>query len=251
MSFRLDGRVALITGASSGFGAHFARLYAKAGAKVVLGARRVDRIEALAAEIGADALAVTLDVGDEASTIAAYDAAEARFGTVDTIVANAGISHAGRATDVTVEGLRQLLDANFLGAYLTVREGAKRLIAAGSREKGNGRAIVIGSITAHLTGQGDSAYAASKAGVAHLGRNLAREWVRQGINVNVIQPGYVQTEIAGDWFQTDGGAHQIASFHRKRMMTIEALDPMMLYFASDASAAVTGAVIDVDDGQSL
>lgn len=251
MSFRLDGRVALITGASSGFGAHFARLYAKAGAKVVLGARRVDRIEALAADIGADALAVTLDVGDEASTIAAYDAAEARFGTVDTIVANAGISHAGRATDVTVEGLRQLLDANFLGAYLTVREGAKRLIAAGSREKGNGRAIVIGSITAHLTGQGDSAYAASKAGVAHLGRNLAREWVRQGINVNVIQPGYVQTEIAGDWFQTDDGAHQIANFHRKRMMTIEALDPMMLYFASDASAAVTGAVIDVDDGQSL
>lgn len=251
MAFRLDGRVALITGASSGFGAHFARLYASAGAKVVLGARRVDRIEALAAEIGDDALAVALDVGDEASTIAAYDAAEAHFGTVDTIVANAGMSHAGRATDVSVDGLRQLLDANFLGALLTVREGAKRLIAAGSRNSGNGRAIIIGSITAHLTGQGDSAYAASKAGVAHLGRNLAREWVRQGINVNVIQPGYVQTEIAGDWFQSAGGAHQIAAFHRKRMMPIEALDPMMLYFASDASAAVTGSVIDVDDGQSL
>ena len=251
MGFRLDGRVALITGASSGFGAHFARLYAKAGAKVVLGARRVDRIEALAAEIGADALAVPLDVGDDASTVAAYDAAQARFGTVDTIVANAGMSHAGRATDVSVEGLRQLLDANFLGAYLTLREGAKRLIAAGSRESGKGRAIIIGSITAHLTAQGDSAYAASKAGVAHLGRNLAREWVRSGINVNVIQPGYVQTEIAGDWFQTEGGAKQIAAFHRKRMMDITALDPMMLYFASDASAQVTGGVIDVDDGQSL
>lgn len=251
MAFRLDGRVALITGASSGFGAHFARLYAKAGAKVVLGARRVERVEALAAEIGADASAVALDVGDEGSTIAAYDAAEARFGTVDTIVANAGMSHAGRATEVSVEGLRQLLDANFLGAYLTVREGAKRLIAAGSRESGKGRAVIVGSITAHLTGHGDSAYAASKAGVAHLGRNLAREWVRQGINVNVVQPGYVQTEIAGDWFQSEGGAHQIAGFHRKRMMAIEALDPMMLYFASDASAAVTGAVIDVDDGQSL
>ena len=251
MAFRLDGRVALITGASSGFGAHFARLYARAGAKVVLGARRVERIEALAAEIGADALAVPLDVSDEASTIAAYDAAEARFGTIDTIVANAGMSHAGRATDVSAEGLRQLLDANFLGAYLTVREGAKRLIAAGSRESGKGRAIVIGSITAHLTGHGDSAYAASKAGVAHLGRNLAREWVRQGINVNVIQPGYAHTEIAGDWFRTEGGAKQIASFHRKRMMQIEALDPLMLYFASDASAQVTGAVIDVDDGQSL
>ncbi|WEK43707.1 MAG: SDR family NAD(P)-dependent oxidoreductase [Candidatus Sphingomonas colombiensis] len=251
MAFRLDGRVALITGASSGFGAHFARLYAEAGAKVVLGARRVERVEALAAEIGADALAVALDVGDEASTIAAYDAAEARFGTVDTIVANAGMSHGGRATDVSAEGLRQLLDANFLGAYLTVREGAKRLIAAGARESGKGRAIIVGSITAHLTGHGDSAYAASKAGVAHLGRNLAREWVRQGINVNVIQPGYVQTEIAGDWFETEGGAKQIAGFHRKRMMGITALDPMMLYFASDASAQVTGAVIDVDDGQSL
>ena len=247
MSFTLDGRVALITGASSGFGAHFARLYVAAGAKVVLGARRVDRIEALAAELGAVALAVPLDVADEASTIAAYDAAEARFGTVDTIIANAGMSHAGRATEVSVEGLRQLLDANFLGAYLTVREGAKRLIAAGSRDSGRGRAIIIGSITA----QGDSAYAASKAGVAHLGRNLAREWVRQGINVNVIQPGYVQTEIAGDWFQTEGGAAHIASFHRKRMMNITALDPLMLYFASDASQAVTGAVVDVDDGQSL
>ena len=251
MGFRLDGRVALITGSSSGFGAHFARLYAKAGAKVVLGARRVERVEALAAEIGADALAVSLDVGDEVSTVAAYDAAEARFGTIDTIVANAGMSHAGRATEVSVEGLRQLIDANFLGAYLTLREGAKRLMAAGSRESGRGRAIIIGSITSHLTGQGDSAYAASKAGVAHLGRNLAREWVRQGINVNVIQPGYVQTEIAGDWFQTEGGARQIAAFHRKRMMDITALDPLMLYFASDASAQVTGGVIDVDDGQSL
>lgn len=164
MDFRLDGRVALITGASSGFGVHFARLYVKAGAKVVLGARRVERVEALAAEIGADALAVSLDVGDEASTIAAYDAAEARFGTVDTIVANAGMSHAGRSTEVSVDGLRRLLDANFLGAYLTLREGAKRLMAAGSRESGKGRAIIIGSITAHLTGQGDSAYAASKAG---------------------------------------------------------------------------------------
>lgn len=251
MSFRLDGRVALITGASSGFGAHFARLYAGAGAKVVLGARRVDRIAALAEEIGARALAVPLDVADEASIVGAYDAAEARFGTVDTIVANAGMAHGGRATDVSAAGLRQLLDANFLGAYLTLREGAKRLIAAGSRDSGRGRAIIIGSITAHLTGQGDSAYAASKAGVAHLGRNLAREWVRQGINVNVIQPGYVHTEIAGDWFHSAGGAKQIDGFHRKRMMDITALDPLMLYMASDAAAALTGAVVDVDDGQSL
>jgi NAD(P)-dependent dehydrogenase (short-subunit alcohol dehydrogenase family) len=125
------------------------------------------------------------------------------------------------------------------------------MMAAGVKETGRGRVILIGSITAHLTGEGDSAYAATKAAVAHLGRNLAREWVRQGINVNTVQPGYIQTEIAGDFFQTDMGRAKIAAFHRKRMQPMASLDPLMLYFASDASAAVTGSVIDVDDGQSL
>ena len=142
-------------------------------------------------------------------------------------------------------------DTNFIGVYLTAREGARRLIAAGSRETGKGRIILIGSITSHLTGEGDSAYAATKAAVAHLGRNLAREWVRQGINVNTIQPGYTQTEIAGDFFQTEMGKAKIAAFHRKRLQPIDSLDAMMLYFASDASAATTGSTIDIDDGQSL
>ena len=254
LPFSLAGRTVLITGASSGLGAHFARLYAQAGANIVIGARRADRIAALAGEIeagGVGALAVSMDVTDECSIQAAYDAAEARFGTVDTIIANAGTSAPGRATDVSENGLRMVTDTNFLGVYLTAREGARRMIAAGVRETGKGRVVLIGSITAHLTGEGDSAYAATKAAVAHLGRNLAREWVRQGINVNTIQPGYIQTEIAGDFFQTDYGKAKIAAFHRKRMQPIASLDPLMLYFASDASAAVTGAVIDVDDGQSL
>lgn len=247
----LAGRTALVTGASSGLGAHFARLLAGAGANVVLGARRVERIAALAAELGGQALAVPLDVTDEASLAAAYDAAQARFGMVDTIIANAGVSAPGRSTEVPLAELRAVLDTNVLGALLTVREGARRLIAAGSAQTGAGRVILIGSITAHMTGHGESLYAASKAAVAHLGRNLAREWVRQGINVNVIEPGYILTELAQDWFASPAGQAQVAGFHRRRLQPIESLDPLVLYLAGDASAHLTGSVITLDDGQSL
>jgi NAD(P)-dependent dehydrogenase (short-subunit alcohol dehydrogenase family) len=250
----VSGRNVLITGASSGLGAHFARLFSRHGANVVLGARRIDRVNALARELeqqSGRALAVTLDVTDEASIKTVYDASEACFGTIDTIIANAGKSAKGRATEVPSDELRHITETNFSGVYLTAREGAKRMIAAGSRESGRGRIVLLGSITSHQTGGGDSAYAALKAGVAHLGRNLAREWVRLGINVNTIQPGYIQTEIAGDWFQTDAGREHIASFPRRRLQSAESLDAMMLYFSSDASSCTTGAVIDVDDGQSL
>ena len=117
----LDGRVALITGASSGIGAHLARLFAGAGAKVVLGARRVDRIAALADSIGAAALAVAMDVTDEASVIAAFDAAEAHFGTPDTVLANAGIAGPGRAIDLSTDQVRSVIDVNFTSVYLTAR----------------------------------------------------------------------------------------------------------------------------------
>lgn len=249
--YSLAGRVALITGASSGIGAYLARLYAHAGARVVLGARRVERLDALVAEIGPAAMAVAMDVTDEASIIAGFDAAQARFGTPDTVLANAGMAEAGRAIDLGADQVRRVIDTNFTAVYLTAREAARRMIAAGSKETGRGRIILTGSITAELTGQGDSAYAASKAAVVHLGRQLAREWARQGINVNTVQPGYILTEIDADWFATPGGAAQIASWPRKRLTAIEALDAPMLFFASDASAYVTGAHISVDDGQSL
>ncbi|MFC0590441.1 SDR family NAD(P)-dependent oxidoreductase [Novosphingobium aquiterrae] len=251
MSGRLEGRIALITGASSGFGAHFARLLVNEGARVVIGARRTDRIAALAAELGASVHAVAMDVTDEASIIAAYDAAEERFGTVDSVIANAGIAVAGRSVDLPLADIASVVNTNFVGLYLTAREGARRMIAAGFKAHGRGRVVLIGSITAEMTGQGDSAYAATKAGVAHLGRQFAREWVRQGINVNTIQPGYIQTEVAGDWFQTEGGKAQIAAFHRKRMCPIEALDEPLLLFTSDASAHITGSTLTVDDGQVL
>ena len=247
----MQRRVALITGASSGFGAHFARLFARHGAKVVIGARRADRLADLAAELGDAALAVSMDVTDEASIVAAYDAAEAKWGTVDTVVANAGIAIAGRSIDLPLADVANVVDTNFIGLYLTAREGARRMIAAGFKAHGRGRVVLIGSITAELTGQGDAAYAATKAGVAHLGRQFAREWVRAGINVNVIQPGYVRTEIDGEWFDSEQGKAQIAAFHRKRMCPIEALDAPLLLFASDASAHITGSVLTVDDGQVL
>ncbi len=251
MQLSMDGRIALITGASSGFGAHFARLFVREGARVVIGARRTDRIQALADELGDKALAVAMDVTSEASIQAAYDAAEARFGTVDTVIANAGISADGRSTEVSAADLASLVATNFNGVYLTAREGAKRMIAAGFKDHGRGRIVLIGSITAELTAQGDAAYAATKAGVAHLGRQFAREWVRQGVNVNTIQPGYIQTEIAGDWFQTEGGQRQIAAFHRRRLCPIEALDAPLLFLSGDASHYVTGATLTVDDGQVL
>lgn len=171
----LAGRTCVITGASSGLGAHFAKLFADAGANVVLGARRLDRVAELARSIGEQALAVPLDVTDEASIKAVFDAAEAKFGVVDTVVANAGTQAAGRSTGVALGSLRQVIDTNLIGVYLTAREGARRMIESGSAKTGRGRIILIGSITAHLNGEGDSAYAATKAAVAHLGRNMAMD----------------------------------------------------------------------------
>jgi NAD(P)-dependent dehydrogenase (short-subunit alcohol dehydrogenase family) len=197
------------------------------------------------------AIAVAMDVTDEASVIAAFDSAEAEFGTVDTIIANAGINAGGRAIEVPVENIRSIFDTNLVGVYLAAREGAKRLIAAGSKQREQGRVVMIGSVTAHMTGQGDAAYCASKAALATLGRNFAREWIRQGINVNVVQPGYMRTDIMGEWFDSDAGRKQIEGFHRRRLLEPEALDDIILFLSGDSSRAVTGTVIDIDDGQSL
>jgi NAD(P)-dependent dehydrogenase (short-subunit alcohol dehydrogenase family) len=251
---QLAGRTCLITGASSGLGSHFARLAATAGARVVLTARRMDRIEAVVAEIrtgGAQALAVPMDVTNEASVRAAYDAAEGAFGTVDTIVANAGVSAPGRSTEIAGDAVRGVLETNVMGVFLTAREGARRLIAAGSRDTGKGRILLVGSMAAEAPVAGETIYCASKAAVANLGRNLAREWVRQGINVNVIQPGFILTEMAGDWFASEAGKAQVAGFPRRRLQPIESLDEMVLFLLSDASACMTGAAVTLDDGHSL
>ena len=250
----LTGRTVLVAGASAGIGAHLARACAAAGARVVLGARRIDRTTGLAAAIsdkGGAALPVALDVTDEASVLAAYDAAEAHFGLVDSIVANAGVGTGGHATDIPLAGLRRVIDTNLLGSYLVAREGARRLIAAGSKEKGNGRIVLIGSISADKAGMGDSLYAATKAGVVQLGRNLAREWIRLGVNVNTIQPGFMASEANAEWFASERGKANIQGFHRRRLLDANALDAMLTYLLSDHARQVTGATFTIDDGESL
>ncbi|WP_448661614.1 SDR family NAD(P)-dependent oxidoreductase [Sphingomonas sp. CJ20] len=252
--FDLSGRIALITGASSGIGDRWARILAVAGARVVLAARRVDRLEATRDAIvagGGEAIAVAMDVADEASVIAAYDAAEAAFGTVDTIVANAGVSGEGAALTLSPDVFDQTVAINLKGAFLTAREGARRLIAAGSADREHGRVIITCSITAHAVEPGIALYSATKAGVLQMGKVLARDWIRKGINVNLICPGYIRTELNDAWFASEAGARQIARFHRHRLMDESDLDTMLLYLASDASRAVTGAAFTIDDGQSL
>ncbi|MFA6114711.1 MAG: SDR family NAD(P)-dependent oxidoreductase [Sphingomonas sp.] len=250
----LKGRVALITGASSGLGARFARVLADAGAKVVLGARRetqlADVVRAIEAT-GGEALAVPMDVTDEASVIAAYDAAAARFGPVDTAIANAGMNIAGAALDVDADAIDAVMGVNVRGVFLTAREGARRMIAAGSPDTGRGRIVIISSITATAISPGLGLYAASKAASLQLGRTLARDWARSGINVNILCPGYIETDLNGEWFHTDAGARQIAKWPRRRLMGEDSLDSALIYLCSDQSAYVTGSVVTVDDGQSL
>ena len=254
MQLSLKGRTLLITGASSGIGAHFAEVAAAAGAKLVLGARRTGRLDTLVAAIkakGGEAIAVAMDVADKASTVAAFDAAEAAFGPVDSVIANAGMGSETPFLEHSADEFDQLMAVNLRGVFLTVQEGAKRMMAAGSRERQHGRIVIISSITAQRVDPGLAIYSASKAAVIQMGKVLAREWARQGINVNSVLPGYILTEINGDWFKTEGGQKQMMRFPRKRVMEIDALDPTLLYLASDASKSVTGVGFTIDDGQSL
>jgi NAD(P)-dependent dehydrogenase (short-subunit alcohol dehydrogenase family) len=247
-SFDLTGRTALITGASSGLGARFARILVQGGARVALGARRADRLAALAAELGPQAAAVQMDVAREAEIIAGFDAAEAAFGPVDTVIANAGVDGAGRATSISEEEIEATLAINLKGAILTAREGARRMMAHGVAK---GRIVLIASITAFEPSPGLVAYAASKAGVVQAGRTLAREWARSGINVNTVSPGYIRTAINDAWFDSEAGQKQIARFPRRRLIGEEGLDAIILFLCSDASEFVTGADFVLDDGQTL
>jgi len=256
MSFQYDlrGRVVLVTGASSGIGAHFARILAGAGTKVVLAARRKEQLDQLCAEIsgaGGEALAVRMDVADEASTVAAYDAAERAFGPINTVIANAGMSVPGSALGLAVDGFDQMVAVNLKGVFLTIREGARRMIAAGSAERGDGRIVIISSITARQISPGMAVYSATKAAVEQLGRVLAKDWAGKGINVNIIAPGYIATELTDGYFDTNAGVRLKSKFARDRIMDVSALDPMLLYLCSEASAQTTGSVFNIDDGQSL
>jgi len=254
-TFDLSGRVALVTGASSGLGARMSKVLAAQGAKVALAARRVDRLADLKAEIeahGGTAIAVELDVTSEAQTIAAYDQIEAELGPVDTVIANAGMSkEMGRATDNPPEDFDATYDVNLKGVFLTAREGAKRMIAAGSRESERGRIVLISSITSTYISAHSAFYSATKAGVTQMGRVLAYDWSRLGVTVNMIAPGYIQTEINDGMFDTSYGKKMLAAWPRRRLIDADALDGAMLFLCSDQSRQITGSIITVDDGQTL
>jgi NAD(P)-dependent dehydrogenase (short-subunit alcohol dehydrogenase family) len=250
----LAGRTALVTGASGGLGAHFARTLAAAGAAVALSARRLDLVErearALAAK-GARAMALRLDVADVAAIGPALDEVEAALGPVSIIVNNAGVSGEGSALEITVEAWDQAFDVNVRGLFFTAREGVKRMIASGVAERGEGRIINIASIAAHTVLPGLPAYCASKAAVGMLTKELAREWARKGVAVNALCPGYIETDINAEWFASEGGRKQMQGFPRRRLMQEDDLDAALLMLAGPGARAMTGALITVDDGQSL
>lgn len=253
-SFDLSNRVVLVTGASSGIGRHLAERLAGSGARVVLAARRTSMLDDVKAGIeaaGGAAFSVQMDVADEASVVAAFDAAEAEFGPVDSVVANAGLALGGSALGLRIEEFDRMVAVNMRGVFLTAREGARRMIAAGSAERGHGRIVIISSITSSFIAAGQATYSATKAAVVQMGRVLAHDWATKGINVNVVSPGYIRTDLNDDYLAGPKGQSLIGGFVRNRVMNIGVLDPSVLYLCSDASAEVTGSVFTIDDGQSL
>lgn len=252
MAGRVDGRIALVTGASSGLGRRFALVLAREGAKVVVAARRKDRLDDLVKEIGADkAMAVGCDVTDEAAVVAAYDAAEKRFGLVDTVINNAGMTHSDNAVTQSVDEFRRIMDLNVTSVWMVAREAARRLIKAGPEKAAHGRIVNIASMAARTVLPNVTAYNASKAACAHLTRSLAREWARYGINVNALSPGYVATELTEDWLGGEGGQKTIGKTPRRRVMDADSLDEALLFLSCDGSKFVTGSDVLVDDAQAM
>jgi NAD(P)-dependent dehydrogenase (short-subunit alcohol dehydrogenase family) len=251
MTGRVAGRVALVTGASSGLGKRFAQVLVAEGAKVVVAARRKDRLDELVKELGANAFAVQCDVTDERQVIAMFDAAENKFGLVDTVINNAGMTHANNAVTQDIAEFRKIMDLNVTSVWCVAREAARRLIHAGPEKSHHGRIVNIASMAGRIVIPNVTAYNTSKAACAHLTRSLAREWARHGINVNALSPGYVATELTEEWLNGEGGQKTIGKSPRRRIMDEKSLDEALLFLCSDDAKFVTGTDVLVDDGQSM
>ena len=254
MGASLQGQVAVVTGASGGLGAHFARLLAAEGAAVALAARRVDLIEALAGELagqGHRAMALRLDVADAQSIGPALDEVEAALGPISIMVNNAGVGGEGVALDISLEDLDRTFAVNVRGTFIGAREAARRMLASGVAERGDGRILNIASIASETALPGLSAYCGSKAAVAMMTKVMAREWARRGIAVNALGPGYVLTDINAHWWPTEGGARQMKGFPRRRLMQETDLDAAFMMLVGPSARAITGTLVIVDDGQSL
>jgi NAD(P)-dependent dehydrogenase (short-subunit alcohol dehydrogenase family) len=257
MSYTLDlsGRVALITGASSGLGKQFALTLAKAGAAVVLAGRRVELLKDLRSEIeasGGDAHVVGLDVTDLASIRSAVAHAETEVGAIDILINNSGVSTTERLVDVTEEGYDYVFDTNTRGAFFMAQEVAKRMLA---RAKGaapgtytGGRIVNIASAAGLRTLPQIGVYCMSKAAVIHMTKVMAAEWGRFGITTNAICPGYIDTEINHHHWETDSGKKLVSILPRKRVGQPKDLDALLVMLCSAESDFINGSVISADDG---
>jgi NAD(P)-dependent dehydrogenase (short-subunit alcohol dehydrogenase family) len=248
--FLLTGDVALVTGASSGFGRHFAGVLAQAGAKVVLGARRVDKIQSACDEIiaaGGEAVAVELDVTDTVSVKAAFDTAEQAFGTVTVVINNAGITIPKPLLNLEDDDWNQVINTNLNAVAYVTREAGQRLVAA----KVGGSIVNIASILAIRSQQALTNYAASKAGVVQFTKVAGLEFARHNIRVNAICPGYFSTEINDEWFKTDDGKALIKRIPQRRTGNYDELNGALLLLGSNAGSHMTGSVITVDGGHVL
>jgi 3-oxoacyl-[acyl-carrier protein] reductase len=246
--FSLKGRVALVTGASSGLGVQFARALADNGAAVALAARRTDRLKALKDEIegkGGKALAIEADVTDRVAMARAFDAAEKAFGTVTILVNNAGIAHGGRAVEMPAEEWRKVLSTNLDAVFFWAQEAAQRMLAA----KKQGAIVNIASVLGLAVAKGAVAYATAKAGVVQVTKALAIELAFKGVRVNAVAPGWFVTEMNNDYLMGEAGAAIKREIPMGRFGNPGDLDGALLLLASDAGNYITGATIVVDGGQ--
>lgn len=244
--YDLTGKMALVSGASGGLGAHFSDVLARCGAKVVLAARRLEQLEAQAARIGAMGGAcstVALDVTRPDSIAALAPLLE----EVDILVNNAGIVRESMALEHAEADWDAVMDTNLKGMFLLAQAGAKAMRGGGR----GGSIINIASVLGQRQAAGVVSYAVSKAGVIQLTKLLALEWARYGIRVNALAPGYLATEINSDFWNSEGGKALIKRIPQRRLGQLEDLDGPLLLLASDASAYMTGSVIAIDGGHAV
>ena len=251
----LSGRVAFITGASSGLGAQFARTLAGAGAAVVLASRRVDKLKELRATIegeGGDAHVVELDVTDHDSIKSAVAHAETEVGSIDILINNSGVSTTQRLQDVSPDDYDFMFNTNVKGAFFVAQEVAKRMLArAKGSAPGNytgGRIVNIASMAGLRVLPQSGVYCMSKAAVIQMTKAMALEWGKFGINVNALCPGYIDTEINHHHWQTEAGQKLVQMLPRKRVGQPKDLDAMLVTLCSDQSHFINGAVVAADDG---
>jgi 3-oxoacyl-[acyl-carrier protein] reductase len=247
--FSLKGRVALVTGASSGLGQQFARALADNGAAIVLVARRADRLKDFKAELekaGAKAIAVEADVNDRAAMARAFNEAEKAFGTVTILINNAGVAQAAlRAVDLGEDEWRRVMSTNLDAVLFCAQEAAKRMLAAGKK----GAIVNIASVLGLGVSKGAVSYATSKAAVIQLTKALSLEWAFKGVRVNAIAPGWFVTEINDDYLGSEAGEKIKRDIPMGRFGNSGDLDGALLLLVSDAGAYMTGATVVVDGGQ--